>query len=375
MNSIKLKEAIEFSLQQIDKGMESFTNGKYPDSCSVNGIYPAVPNDVGWIQGFWSGMLWLAYEFTNEMKYKNVALSQVDDFYERIKNRLGVDHHDMGFLYIPSCVAAYKLTKNEKAKEAAIMAADHLCSRYHEKGRFIQAWGDPKKKEDYRLIIDCLLNIPLLFWTAKITGEEKYKEIATAHLETSVNVLIREDGSTFHTFFFDPQTGEPKYGETHQGYAADSIWARGQAWGIYGLALAYKNTRNPEYITMFNKVTELFISHLPKDNIPAWDLIFTDTETLKDTSSAAIAVCGILEMSRNCKVSDSFLDAASNMMEALQNSCYTKDISNSNGILKHAVYAMPQNIGVDECNIWGDYYYMEALMRYNNPDWDSYWEE
>ena len=372
MNREMLESTVKFCIEKVDKGME--TLGKlYPESASINNVYSAIENR-NWTTGFWTGMLWLAYEFTGSKKYKDLALWQVDDFYNRIENKIEVGHHDMGFLYMPSCVAAYRLTGYEKAKEAAIMAAETLVDRFQENGQFIQAWGELGTKENYRLIIDCLLNIPLLFWATKITGDKKFEEIAFAHLNTSLDVVIREDGSTFHTYYFDPKTGAPLYGKTRQGYSDDSIWTRGQAWGIYGIAIAYKYTKRLDLIEKFKKVTDVFISHLPEDDIPAWDMIFTDTKTVKDTSSSAIAVCGILEMNKHWSVPKEYLKKSEDMMNALYNECLTSDIKESNGILKHGTYSYPDDIGVDECNIWGDFYFMEALMRNLDEDWVSYWE-
>ncbi len=372
MERTKFRRTIEYCIEKVDKGIETLEL-HYPASASVNGVYESIEN-IDWTNGFWTGMLWLAYEFTGKDKYKKEAMWQVKDFLHRIENHIAVDHHDMGFLYLPSCVAAYKLTGSEVGKKAAIMAADNLCRRFQEKGKFIQAWGALGERNNYRLIIDCLLNIPLLFWAYEETGIARYKEIALAHLTTSVGVVIRPDGSTHHTYFFDPVTGKPDHGETSQGYSDTSIWARGQAWGIYGLAIAYRYTKDPELIDKFKLVTEVFISHLPDDNIPAWDMIFTDISTIKDSSSAAIAICGILEMAKHWDLPDTYLKKADDMMNALIDKCLTSDIFGSNGILKHATYSMSDMRGVDECNIWGDYYFMEALMRYTNMSWNSYWD-
>lgn len=371
VNSIDIQYAIDYAVSRVEEGMKTFKE-TYPHSASVNGIYGENTN-TDWTNGFWSGMLWLAYEFTKNEKYQNAAVGQIESYYQRILRKIEVDHHDMGFLYLPSCVAAYKHTGNKTAKEAALLAADNLCSRFQEKGQFIQAWGQLGAADNYRLIIDCLMNVPLLFWAAKETGENHYREIAEAHLETTAKVIMREDAGTYHTYYFDPQTGKALYGVTHQGHSNDSIWARGQAWGIYGFALAYRHTGNDVYRERFLRITEKFLLHLPEDNVPAWDMIFTDTKTQKDTSAAVIAVCGILEMTKLCQIPECFVEKAMAMMEALQATYFTTDIPNSNGILKHAVYSMPHNNGVDECNIWGDYYYMEALMRIMNPQWESYW--
>lgn len=372
MNKTELEQAIEFCIKQVDTGLKYFKEC-YPSGASTGGVYPPEAN-TNWTNGFWPGMLWLAYEFTGNDKYKEAGLYKVKDFLHRIENRIEVEHHDMGFLYSPSCVAAYKLTGDKDAYKAAIMAADNLCGRFMEKGQFIQAWGALGDENNYRLIIDCLLNLPLLFWAGRETKDDKYRAVALKHLHTAVSVVIRDDGSTHHTFFFDPETGKPDHGVTCQGYSDDSVWARGQAWGIYGLALAYKFTGEQELYDKFIKVTNVFLEHLPEDNVPAWDMIFTDTKTQKDSSAAPIAVCGILEMNKNHAVPENMLSKAYDMMDALQKDYFVSDIPESSGILKHAVGAMPQKQGVDECNIWGDYYYMEALMRIKNPRWSSYWE-
>lgn len=320
-------------------------------------------------------MLWIFYELTKKEEYKNAALWQSHDFYRRIVNKSGTAHHDMGFLYCPSCVAAYRLTGDEISKKAAVLAADNLCERFMPIGNFIQAWGELGAEDNYRLIIDCLINISLPYWASEETGDAHYKDIADKHLKSTMDNVVREDSTTFHTFYFDKKTGKALKGVTSQGISDNSIWARGQAWGILGSALAYGHTKNEELIGKFIKITDAFLSHLPSDNIPAWDMIYTDTETQKDTSAAAIVACGILEMKRHTDIKELefYLEKADDMLLALYGSCLTDDTNTSNGILKHAVYSLPGNLGVDECNIWGDYFYVEALMRRINPDWKPYW--
>ena len=296
----KIEKALRFAKGQVLENLGKFTD-KFQKAYSVNGFYEAVENN-DWTNGFWTGEIWLAYELalekgdeTEAAKLRMAAEIQVESFLERIEKKISVEHHDMGFLYTPSCVAAYKLTGNEAAKKAAIMAADQLITRFHEVGGFIQAWGPMNAPENYRLIIDCLLNLPLLYWATEVTGDEKYKAIAQRHIHTACSNVIREDYSTWHTFFFDMKTGEPDHGSTCQGYRDGSAWARGQAWGVYGMAAAYRYTSEPDYIEKFRGVTEYFLEHLPKDLVPFWDLEFTDgDEQPRDSSSASIAACGIL---------------------------------------------------------------------------------
>ena len=372
-------QALDFSAEQIKKYLPEFTD-KFQNAYSENGFYAPIDN-VDWTNGFWTGEIWLAYEHTKDEAFRKAAEVQVKDFLHRINNKIVVDHHDMGFLYTPSCVAAWKLTGNEEGREAAIKAADQLISRFHEKGQFIQAWGAMNAPENYRLIIDCLLNLPLLYWASEETGEQKYRDIAEKHIHTALANVIREDGSTWHTFFFNMETGEPDHGATCQGYRDGSAWARGQAWGVYGTALGYRYTKEQKYIDAFKTVTGYFLSHLPKDLVPYWDFEFTDgSDEPRDSSSAVIAACGMLEMAKYLPEEDAayYTDRACEIMKSVYDNYAVKDHDSSNGLVLHATYSKhsPYNTcnhyGVDECNSWGDYFYMEALTRLKG-DWEQYW--
>lgn len=370
-----LRQAAEL----VKRNLGEFTD-RFPDSNSQNNRYPQTPN-VEWTTGFWTGEIWLAYEETGDPAFKAAGEVQVESFLERITKRVDVDHHDMGFLYTPSCVAAWKLTGNETAKKAALMAADSLMGRFQEKGQFFQAWGALGAKDNYRLIIDCLLNMPLLFWASEVTGNETYRQKAQAHIQTAMEYVIRPDHSTYHTYFFDPETGEAVKGVTHQGNRNGSAWSRGQAWGIYGSALSYKVIRDERYIDIFKKVTDYFLEHLPSDLIPYWDFDFDDGSTEpRDSSAAAIAACGMLEMAKYLPEDEAayYSAMARRLMKALADHCAVKPGYDSNGLLLHGTYARASagnpctNRGVDECNTWGDYFYMEGLMRLGK-DWDTYW--
>lgn len=375
----EVKAALGFGINQIEHVAPQFTDC-FPSPSSENLFYKPMEN-IGWTNGFWTGELWLAYEYGKSEKLKEIALQQVESFYNRILEKVNVNHHDMGFLYSLSCVAAYKLVGSEKAKNAALMAADHLIQRYQPRGEFIQAWGDLGKSEDYRLIIDCLLNLPLLYWAYEISGKEEYKYVAQKHIHTTMKCIFREDYSAYHTYFFDNITGLPSHGASHQGYRNGSAWARGQAWGIYGCALAYKYTKEESYIKIFYKITEFYLQHLPDDLIPYWDLEFGRfAEQPKDSSAATIVVCGMLEMAKylNQEEAERYQTLAKQMLKSLYDNYAVKSSGESNGLLKHGTYAKssPYNTcndcGVDECTIWGDYFYLEALTRVYK-DWELYW--
>ena len=365
MTQSVIKDAIEKALEKIDK-LWNDVHGNFASHASVNNVYEENDNytSCGWNTGFWTGILWLAYEATGDEKYKERALSHIPSFFKRIDQKLGVNHHDMGFLYVPSCVAAYKLTGNREAKEAAIKAADHLLTRYIEKGGYIQAWGNVGDQP--RFIIDCMNNIPLLYWAALETGDKSYYDKAYSHAMVTINNIVREDSSTHHTFYFN-HDGTPDRGATHQGAGDNSCWARGQAWLISGLPISYKYTKNQDMLPLFEKITNYFLNRLPSDYVPFWDLDFKDgANEPRDSSSAAIAVCGILEMLphiKNEELKAVYMGAADKIMYSLYENYSSKNDPKSNGLLLHASYSIPHNLGVDECNIWGCYYYFEALMR------------
>ncbi|MCI1956077.1 MAG: glycoside hydrolase family 88 protein [Oscillospiraceae bacterium] len=375
----EVSAALDAAVGQVKRNLPQFTYSCQNHS-SVNGFYAPCENNQ-WTCGFWPGEIWLSYEYTGDPVLKYAALILVESFLHRIENRIEVDHHDMGFLYTPSCVAAYKLTGSRDARKAAVLAADRLLGRFQPKGRFLQAWGGMGAKENYRFIIDSLLNVPLLYWASEETGNGRYREIAREHTETCLKYCIRPDNSTCHTFFMNPETGGPDHGATCQGYRDDSAWARGQAWGVYGTALSYRYNRRREYHDMFRRVTQFYLSRLPQDLVPYWDLTFTSGGAEpRDSSSASIAACGFLEMAGHAEreEAEDLRTLAKQIMKSLFDRYRVKDPEKSNGLVLHGTYSKksPYNTctpeGVDECVSWGDYFYMEALTRLHK-DWDPYW--
>ena len=367
-------QAIEDILNKIDGNLGTFQD-KIPAPASRNLVYEAIDN-IYWTSSFWSGMLWLAYEITGEAKYRRVAEAQLQLHRRRLEEGVNTDTHDLGFLYSLSGVAAFKLTGNEAAKDLALEAAEHLSGRYWERAGIIQAWGvmdDPEERG--RMIIDCLLNLPLLYWASEVTGDARYRKIAYNHVYQNARYIVRQDASTFHTFFLDVATGRPIAGKTHQGFSDDSCWARGQAWGIYGFPLSYRYTGDWRLIEVAKRLSNYFLNRLPEDQVPYWDLIF-DGGAERDSSAAAIACCGLLELSKHLPLADPskrvYENAALSILSSLIDHYTTKEIPYSNGLLLHGLQHKPKGLGVDECCIWGDYYFFEALVRVVK-DWEPYW--
>lgn len=379
ISSAEVGLALDAAVAQVQHNLPEFTYKTQSNSSKENFYFPTENTD--WTDGFWPGEIWLSYEYTKNPVFSYAGNILVESFLHRIENKINVDHHDMGFLYSPSCVSSYMLTGNQRARTAAILAADQLISRFQKEGSFIQAWGKLGAEDNYRYIIDCLLNLPLLYWASEQTGDDKYREIAHKHITTCLQYSIRENGSTFHTVFMDAQTGAFSRGATCQGYSDDSDWARGQAWVVYGTALSYRYTKNPEYLAVFRRVLDFYLTRLPEDLVPYWDMIFTTgEEEPRDSSSAAIVACGLLEMARFVDGEEraTYQGLAKQMMKSLVDNYSVKDPAYSNGQILHGTYSKksPYNSctpeGIDECVSWGDYYYMEALTRLHT-DWNPYW--
>lgn len=341
--------------------------GKYPH-VSVNNRYTAEEN-VLWTSSFFVGMCYLAYEHTGDEIFRKYEKEHLDSFQDRLDRRRGISH-DLGFLYTLSCVACYKVTGNRRAKEIACRAARMLAERYHEKGKYIQAWGDMGiGYPDVKIIIDTMLNLPLLYWTE----ETELAEIARNHALTASETLVRPDYSTYHTYLMNPETGEAVCGKTHQGYADESVWARGQAWAVYGYALSYRYTGEPRFLQVAQRAAEVFRKNLPADSVPYWDFTFTDQHPdIRDTSAASIYVCGLLELCRYVgeAQAEEYLRQAETVMKSLRENYTTRGMAGVNGILTEGMYH--RHDGQEESTIWGDYFYMEALMRLTG-DWRLYW--
>jgi len=371
------KQAIEDAVNKTRANIEKF-GSQFPH-VSNNGHYLLNDNDE-WTDGFWSGILWLCYEYSGDEVFKDAARGTVESFRKRLNEKVKLDHHDIGFLYSLSSKAQWIIERDEKAKELTIQAADVVMARWRPKGQYIQAWGregDPDNGG--RIIIDCMLNLPLLYWAYEQTGDAKYKEIAVLHADKSRRFLVRGDDSSYHTFYFDQETGAALRGGTHQGYQDGSTWTRGQAWGIYGFALSYHYTRNPLYLETSKRLARYFIERLPEDNVVYWDFdapVHADTK--RDSSGSAIAAAGLIELLSHLDAGDpdrAFLeDGLQRSMKGLVEGYATIGQPEAEGFLEHGSYSVRGGNAPDDYMIWGDYYYLEALVRLEKGI-KGYWYE
>ena len=381
-----VQNAIGAALTTVRRNIATFGD-RYPDDVTADGRYPLRPatdgiaegGNWGWTTSFWPGMFWLAWELTGDGEYLAAARRHTTDFVRRVREGEDIDTHDLGFLYTLSCVAGWRLTGDTAARAAALAAADHLMGRFLEPAGIIQAWGDlndPAQRG--RTIIDSLMNTPLLTWAAEQTGERRFADAVRRHAAGLREHILRDDDSTFHTFYWDVATGAPLRGATEQGAADRSCWARGQAWGIYGFALNHRATGDSTLLDASRRCADYFLAHLPADRVPYWDLVYgDDSGAPRDSSAAAIAVCGLDELAElvdDPAAAAHYRVAAEAILASLIRHYAPADPTGSDALLLHGVYDLPKDRGVDEGNLWGDYFYLEALSRRALPaDWRPYW--
>ena len=377
--------ALSAALETVRRNIASFGDG-YPDDTTLDGRYPLRPaagafplgGNRGWTTSFWSGLEWLGWELTHEDVFLDAAKRHAADFTRRVTEGDDLDTHDLGFLYTLSTVPAWRLLQDEDARKASLLAADHLMRRLLEPAGIIQAWGDlTDPRQRGRTIVDSLMNMPLLSWASEQTGDDRYADAVRRHTAQLRENILRDDNSTFHTFYWDVETGEPLYGATEQGAGDDSCWARGQAWGIYGFALNYRATGDPLLLEAAWRCAEYFLAHLPSDSVPFWDLVYTDgSDAPRDSSSGAIAVCGLLELASlegDVARATFASDAAHTILSSLIENYTPATPEDSDALLLHSVYDLPKKVGVDEGTLWGDYFYLEALTRVALPGWKPFW--
>ncbi|NQX59782.1 glycoside hydrolase family 88 protein [Paenibacillus qinlingensis] len=368
--------AIEDAIGKIRRNLEGHP-GTFPHITNEN-RYAWSANEE-WIEGFHTGLTWLSYEYSQETFFRDQAKQQIADFKQRLAAKVCLEHHDIGFLYGLSALAGWIVEKDESTRDLALQAADHLLGRWREQGGYLQAWGsEHDEKNGGRIIIDCLLNLPLLYWASEITGLSKYAEVAYKQAELSRRYLVRGDDSSYHTFYFNKETGDPLGGGTHQGYTDGSTWTRGQAWGIYGFALSYRYTKDPAFLQTAKRLLRYFIDHLPEDHVAYWDFnVPIEANTSRDSSASAITACGMLELLDLLPEEDGdrgwIQQGLDHTMHSLVNK-YATIGEEAEGLLKHGSYHVRGNNGLDDYMIWGDYYYLEALMRLERGI-PGYWYE
>ena len=374
----KLNNAIERACNKL-KSKIDYYGDKFPGTGTKNYKYTLGENN-NWITGLHTGCFLLVYKLSGDKAFLDVAKKHVLSFKHRLDEKIELSDHDVGFLYSPSCVLMHLLTGDKLSEKTAIEAAEHLYNHsYSQKGGFILRWADGSHKEEFcRTMMDTLFNIPLFYWAFEKTGDKKFLDAANSQVSITESCLIREDGSSYHHYQFDVDTHKPLYGITFQGNSDESTWSRGHSWGVAGFPIAYSYTKDKSLINLNRDVTYYMLNHLPEDNIPYWDYDFITGDEPRDTSAGAVAACGMLMAANTMPYTEEekriFNTASKKLIEAIIDNYSDTDKFDCDGII-HGVTPFRKSKGftTGECAAYGDYYYLEALLRLTHSDEQRYW--
>lgn len=364
----ELKDALEYCASQTNRTLDQLES--YDCTLSPRNIAPGdtcwslckVSKEL-WTEGFWPGILWYDYEYTKDEKIRKAA-----EQYTEALGFLGTMpayDHDLGFIIYCSYGNGYRLTGNPEYRDVILSSAEMLSGLFNPKVGTILSW--PREVSNFgghNTIMDNMINLEMLFWASRESGNPKYERIARSHADTTMKYHFREDGTSYHVAVYDSETGRFIRGCTHQGYSDDSMWARGQAWGIYGYTMCYRFTEDVRYLDFAEKITDCYLDRLPEDMVPYWD--FDDPsipDAPKDASAAAIVASALIELSGYVDEDkgNEYLDAARRMLDSLYDDY--RGGKEMPSYLMHSTGHKPAGTEIDYAIIYADYYYIEALIR------------
>lgn len=321
-----------------------------------------------WTAGFFPGSLWYLYEYSGDEKIKDAAMEMT----ARIeKEKYNTGTHDLGFMLYNSFGNGLRLTGDESYKEILLTGAQSLATRYRPAVGCIQSWGSNSRWQ-CPVIVDNMMNLELLMWAFNITGDSSYYNICVSHSDTTILNHYRPDYSSYHVVSYDTITGKVEIKQTHQGASDESVWSRGQSWGLYGFVVMYRETGLQRYLDHAVHIADFLINHpnMPDDMIPYWDYDapgIPDAE--RDASAGAIMASALVELSKmtDHESGEKYRQVAETQLRSLASPAYMARLGeNSNFILKHSVGSLPGNSEVDVPLTYADYYFIEALVRYSS---------
>jgi len=351
----------EVMLKSIQEAKAAGKTGVSPRTLSASGDLLLVASK-DWCSGFFPGELWYLYNYTNDKKWLEEAKAYTANI-EQEKTNGGT--HDMGFKVYCSVGNAYRITKDPHYKDVIIEAAKTLSTRFNPKVGCIKSW-DGRPQWPFPVIIDNMMNLELLFKATKFSGDSSFYKIAVSHANTTMKNHFRADYSSYHVVSYDPETGSVLKKVTHQGYADESAWARGQAWALYGFTMCYRETRNKAYLQQAENVAKYILNNpnMPADLVPYWDFNAPAIPNEpRDASAAAVMASALYELSTYSAHGKLYRNKANSMIKSLTDH-YTAALGTNKGfILLHSTGSKPSNSEVDVPLSYADYYYLEALMR------------
>ncbi|HEX9614975.1 MAG TPA: glycoside hydrolase family 88 protein [Bacteroidota bacterium] len=362
-----LDSAVHHALQYADRQLRNSVaelgdSVRIPRSTLPDGSWQTLPPRA-WTSGFFPGCLWYMYEHTKDPFYESAAMRWTETLKEI---QLYGGSHDVGFIVFNSYGNGHRLKPSDDYKSVILQTARTLTTRFNRTVGCLRSWDHGKWQ--YPVIIDNMMNLELLFWSAENGGDSSLESIAVTHATNTMNKHFRSDGGTYHVLDYDTTNGEILARKTHQGYADESAWSRGQAWAIYGFTMAYRFTMDERFLKTAERAADYFISRLPEDHVPYWDFQAPNIPNEeRDASAGAIASSALFELSRYGEDADRrqrYREAAENILGSLCSSSYLAEGTPSRGILLHAVGSRPANSEVDISIVYADYYFIEAMLRY-----------
>lgn len=355
--------ALKFAGQQLRQSVAEINDStKFARSTLPDGSWKT-SGAREWTSGFFAGCLWNLDEYTKDPFFKQAAERWTAGVAEQ---QFNAGTHDVGFMIFNSFGNGNRLYPSDSYKKVILQAAQTLATRFNPTVGCIKSWDNPKWA--YPVIIDNMMNLELLFWSADHGGPKRLRDIAIRHAETTMKNHFRQDGATYHVLGYDTANGSVAVRNTHQGYADESVWARGQAWAIYGFTMTYRFTKDDRFLKTAQRAADYFIGHLPSDHIPYWDFMAPDIPNEpRDVSAATITASALFELSEYTKGNlqqANYRDVAEKILRSLCSAPYLAERTNSHAILNHAVGSKPAKSEVDVSIIYADYYFIEAMLRY-----------
>ena len=376
-DTVPVKPDMEFAVLQLkDAIVHTPDDGKnFGPRTIADGKIQYITYVLDWTVGFFPGSLWYMYDYTGDEYWK----TQAERFTNAIEDaKYNTVHHDVGFVIQNSFGHGYRLTKNNHYKDVVVTAAHSLSTRFDPRTGCILSWDADKGWQgergwQYPVIIDNMMNLELLFNATKFTGDSSFYQIAISHADVTLKNHYRPDYSCYHVVDYDSVTGVARNHHTAQGYAHESAWARGQAWGLYGFVMTYRETKLSRYLEQAEKIADWWLSHenLPEDMVPYWDFNAPNIPNeLRDASAASITASALIELaSFKTAKSKEYLAAAEKILISLSSQAYlAQHGENGYFLLKHCVGSIPHNQELDVPLNYADYYFLEALMRYAQID-------
>lgn len=345
--------------------MNELPSGRFPRTFDSTAGKLITTGSDWWCSGFYPGTLLYLYEQLKDTAMYHEA-NRMLNLLEKEQYNKGT--HDLGFMMYCSFGNAYRISNNQQYRDILLQSARSLSTRFNPKVGCIKSWDS--KPSDFLVIIDNMMNLELLFWASKVTGDSSFYHIAVTHANTTIKNHFRKDFSSYHVVNYDPETGAIKQKRTAQGAADESAWARGQAWGLYGFTMCYRETKDQLYLEQARHIAQFLLSNpnLPSDKIPYWDYNAPGIpNALRDASAAAVMASAFLELSKYVQSSEAskYIDAAKIILQQLSSTQYRAATGTNGGfILKHSVGNIPGKSEVDVPLTYADYYFIEALKRY-----------